>query len=196
MHKNTDDRRAKRSRRLLKEGLLELMKEKCFKDISARDITERADLNRGTFYLHYPDTQTLLGSIEDDIIAEAQELADSHKGKLLAADFRERPSLRPILLPILVFIEEKHETISLLLRNSNANSFLDKLRNLIYRNSVDYARVRYRIPDAQLDYFLGYVSFGIMGMLREWTGRGMTLPKEQLIAYMDELVEKSSQARL
>ena len=52
MHKNTDDRRAKRSRRLLKEGLLELMREKRFKDISARDVTESADLNRGTYYLH------------------------------------------------------------------------------------------------------------------------------------------------
>ena len=64
MHKNSDDRRAKRSRRLLKDSLLALMQEKRFKDISARDITEGADLNRGTFYLHYSDTQALLESIE------------------------------------------------------------------------------------------------------------------------------------
>ncbi|MBO4881679.1 MAG: TetR family transcriptional regulator, partial [Firmicutes bacterium] len=63
MHKNSDDRRAKRSRRLLKEGLLTLMQEKRFHDISARDVTESADLNRGTFYLHYPDTLALLESI-------------------------------------------------------------------------------------------------------------------------------------
>ena len=51
MHKNADDRRAKRSRRLMKESLLTLMQQKPFQDISARDITEEADLNRGTFYL-------------------------------------------------------------------------------------------------------------------------------------------------
>ena len=74
MHKNTEDRRAKRSRRMLKESLLALMQEKKFQEISARDVTERADLNRGTFYLHYPDTQALLESIIDDTISEAAHL--------------------------------------------------------------------------------------------------------------------------
>ena len=189
MHKNTEDRRAKRSRRLLKEGLLALMQEKCFKDITARDITERADLNRGTFYLHYPDTRSLLGDIEDDIMAEAQGLVDRHKEEM-----GEGTSLRPILLPILDYIQEKHAVISVLLRNSNANSFLDKLRNLIYKNSREYAKKRFRFDDTQLDYYLSYVSFGILGMLREWTGQGMALSKDQLIAYADELVERSAQA--
>ncbi|MBQ2147196.1 MAG: TetR/AcrR family transcriptional regulator, partial [Firmicutes bacterium] len=99
MHKNTDDRRAKRSRRLLKEGLLSLMQEKKFKDISARDITESADLNRGTFYLHYPDTQALLESIEDDLLGEAQQIVDRH-----LEEFHSGESLEPLLLPIMDFI--------------------------------------------------------------------------------------------
>ncbi|MBQ2218094.1 MAG: TetR/AcrR family transcriptional regulator, partial [Firmicutes bacterium] len=105
MHKNTDDRRAKRSRRLLKEGLLSLMQEKKFKDISARDITESADLNRGTFYLHYPDTQALLESIEDDLLSEAQQIVDQH-----LEEFHAGVSLEPLLLPILDFIQEKYKT--------------------------------------------------------------------------------------
>ncbi|MBO5517326.1 MAG: TetR/AcrR family transcriptional regulator [Firmicutes bacterium] len=190
MHKNTDDRRAKRSRRLLKEGLLTLMQEKKFKDISARDITESADLNRGTFYLHYPDTQALLDSIEDDIMAEAQQLVDLH-----LKDLGDGNSLEPVLLPILDYIEEKHKTIQLLLRNSNASSFLDKLHDLIYKNSLGYAKARFGIRDeAKLNYFLSYASFGIMGMVMEWAGQGMTLPKEKLIAYADDLVDRSAQA--
>ena len=190
MHKNTDDRRAKRSRRLLKEGLLTLMQEKKFKDISARDITESADLNRGTFYLHYPDTQALLDSIEDDIMAEAQQLVDLH-----LKDLGDGNSLEPVLLPILDYIEEKHKTIQLLLRNSNASSFLDKLHDLIYKNSLGYAKARFGIRDeAKLNYFLSYASFGIMGMVMEWAGQGMTLPQEKLIAYADDLVDRSAQA--
>ena len=165
MHKNTDDRRAKRSRRLLKEGLLSLMQEKKFKDISARDITESADLNRGTFYLHYPDTQALLESIEDDLLGEAQQIVDQH-----LEEFHAGVSLEPLLLPILDFIQEKYKTITLLLRNSNASSFLDKLHILIYKYCLDYARERFQIRDEiQLNYFLSYVSFGIMGMVKEWT---------------------------
>ena len=191
MHKNSDDRRSKRSRRLLKDSLLALMQEKRFKDISARDITEGADLNRGTFYLHYSDTLALLESIEDDIMTEVQKLIDQNKGSV-----HGEASLEPVLLPVLDYIEEKHKIIQLMLRNNNASNFLDKLHKIIYDNSLDYAKRRFKIEDdTQLNYFLSYVSFGIMGMVKEWAGLGMTLPKKELIAYMDELVEKSSQAR-
>ena len=190
MHKNTDDRRAKRSRRLLKESLLDLMKEKDFRDISARDITDTADLNRGTFYLHYPDTQALLESIEDDIVAEAQALVDEHRD-----DVDSEESLAPVLLPLLDYIEQKFETIQLLLKNSNASSILDKMHTLIYDNSVDYARRRFQIEDdSKLNYFLSYVSFGTIGMVKEWADGGMTFSKEKLIAYADSLAELSAQA--
>lgn len=192
MHKNTDDRRAKRSRRLLKEGLLELMREKRFKDISARDVTESADLNRGTFYLHYPDTQALLDSIEDDIMGEVQQLVDLH-----LAELQDGASLAPVLLPILDYIQEKRKTIELLLSNSNSGSFLDKLHTLIYKNSLEYARKRFRIDDpVQLDYFLSFVSFGIMAMVKVWTSQGMTLPKEKLIAYADAMMDRAAEATL
>ena len=191
MHKNTEDRRAKRSRRLLKESLLELMQEKRFKDISARDITERADLNRGTFYLHFSDTQTLLDSIEDDVIAEAQQLIDAHLGELDSL-----ASLQPVLLSILDYIEEKRRIIERLLRNGNASNFLDKLHDLIYKNSLDYAKRRFAITDpAQLSYFLSFVSFGIMAMFKEWVNQGMTLPKQKLIAYADSLMDMAAQAK-
>ena len=192
MHKNTEDRRAKRSRRLLKEGLLTLMQQKRFRDISARDVTESADLNRGTFYLHYPDTQALLDSIEDDILAEAQQLIEEHLGELEGGS-----SLEPVLLPILDYIQEKRKTIELLLCNSSSGSFLDKLHNLIYKNCADYAKERFAIEDpAQLNYFLSFVSFGIMAMVKEWTGQGMILPKQKLIAYADAMMDLAAQAKL
>lgn len=56
MLKNPEDRRARRTRRLLKESLLELMEQKHFSEISVRDVTDNADMNRTTFYLHYTDT--------------------------------------------------------------------------------------------------------------------------------------------
>ena len=189
MHKNSDDRRAKRSRRLLKEGLLSLMQEKRFQDITARDITESADLNRGTFYLHYPDTQALLESIEDDIMAEIQALVDQH-----LEEFMDSPTLEPVLMPVLDYILEKRTAIELLLYNS-AGNFLDKLQTLIYRNSLDYARKRFAIEDpVQLDYFFSFVSFGIIAMVKVWIGQNMNLPKQKLIASADALMDSAAKA--
>ena len=61
-----EDRRVRRTKQLIKQSLIELMHEKPFKDITVKDITERADLNRGTFYLHYVDIYDLLSKIEDE----------------------------------------------------------------------------------------------------------------------------------
>ena len=191
MHKNTDDRRAKRSRRLLKEALLDLMQEKRFHEITARDVTEKADLNRGTFYLHYPDTQALLESIEDDILTEAQGLIDQHLGEL-----ENSSSLSPILMPTLDYILDKRATIELLLCNNNASSFLDKMHSLIYKNSLEYVKERSAITDpVQLDYFLSFVSFGIMAMVKVWTSQDMNLPKQKLIAYADAVMDSAAQAK-
>ena len=75
MENKQEDRRSRRSRKLLKQGLLELMKEKRFSAISVRNVTDRMDLNRGTFYLHYPDTTALLRSLEEDMLAEGWRFA-------------------------------------------------------------------------------------------------------------------------
>ena len=58
------DRRIRRTQKLLKDSLIELMQEKEFKNISVKDITDRADLNRGSFYLHYNDTYHLLQQMQ------------------------------------------------------------------------------------------------------------------------------------
>lgn len=54
------DRRSRRSRELLKRSFLELMREKGFTAMTIRDITDRADVHRGTFYAHFPDKFALL----------------------------------------------------------------------------------------------------------------------------------------
>ncbi|MCI9300560.1 MAG: TetR family transcriptional regulator, partial [Oscillibacter sp.] len=84
MLKNPEDRRARRSRKLLKESLLELMKRKSFSDISVRDVTDAADMNRATFYLHYSGTAELLQSVEEDLLSELQALVDAHMQETFA----------------------------------------------------------------------------------------------------------------
>ena len=43
MQESKQDRRIRRTRRLLKESLIQLMQEKEFMNISVREVTERAD---------------------------------------------------------------------------------------------------------------------------------------------------------
>ena len=65
------DRRVTRTRRHLREALMQLILEKGYDAVTIEDITERAELGRTTFYLHYRDKEELL---LESIEATAQEL--------------------------------------------------------------------------------------------------------------------------
>lgn len=54
------DRRIQRTRPLLQEALFQLIIERGYERITIADITERANLGRTTFYLHYRDKEDLL----------------------------------------------------------------------------------------------------------------------------------------
>lgn len=54
------DRRVQRTRELLHQALVALIQEKSFDTITIQDITERANLGRTTFYLHYPGKEELM----------------------------------------------------------------------------------------------------------------------------------------
>jgi AcrR family transcriptional regulator len=53
------DRRVIRTRKLLREAFLELMNEQQFQQLTVQDITDRAMINRATFYAHFDDKYAL-----------------------------------------------------------------------------------------------------------------------------------------
>lgn len=73
MKKVSIDRRTIRTKKMIRSALAELIDEKGFNNISVTDLTQRADINRGTFYLHYVDKYDLLERIENEIIQEIEE---------------------------------------------------------------------------------------------------------------------------
>ena len=54
------DPRVKRTRKMLEQAFVELMQEKGFQDITIQDITDRATVNRATFYAHFEDKFDML----------------------------------------------------------------------------------------------------------------------------------------
>ena len=69
------DRRVVRTRRQLRDALMQLILEKGYETITVQDITDRADLSRATFYLHFKDKEELLvNSLEEmfDALVTAQ----------------------------------------------------------------------------------------------------------------------------
>lgn len=86
------DRRTRRTQAALEQALLELIEEQSYETITIQQITDRANIGRATFYLHYPDKERLalatLQRLTDDLVRRlpqpsAQELMES--GGMLGA---------------------------------------------------------------------------------------------------------------
>ena len=188
MLKNPEDRRARRSRKLLKESLLELMKRKTFSDISVRDVTDAADMNRATFYLHYSGTAELLQSVEEDLLAELQSLVDAHMQETFAVG-----SVAPVFEPVLDFAVEHRETCTILFASSEASGFFQAIQRLVHENGAPLVRTWFRPADPRLtDYLLNFLAWGFIGLLSEWVEKDMALPKAELLAAAQRMADSAS----
>jgi len=72
------DRRSQRSRQMITDALLDLLMEKKFNTITIQEITDRANVGRATFYLHYRNkeeclVQMLTGGF-DSLVAEIDRM--------------------------------------------------------------------------------------------------------------------------
>ena len=93
-------RSAIRSRRMIREAYMELLKEKDLSKITVTDIITRADLNRATFYAHYPDVRGVTEKIENEIIEKMLEVLKEFQ----FTSFFRNPA--PLLLKFSLYLEE------------------------------------------------------------------------------------------
>ena len=171
---------------MMKQGLLELMREKPFSSITAREVTDRMDLNRGTFYLHYPDIGTLLRSIEDDMLTDAQRMIDESQTDGTPA------TLQLLFRTVLDYIAANREIFHTLLANDSSR-FVDRMQELISRNGA--ALVRSRFPDAKDDtlrYLLSFITYGLIGLIKEWF-RSTSTDREFLVRSAERMVSGASE---
>lgn len=73
----TNNRSTRRSRKLIRDAFLELIRTIPIERITVTDIAEKADINRGTFYTHYKDVLALVEEIQNEMTHKMLEIADS-----------------------------------------------------------------------------------------------------------------------
>ncbi len=160
-------RSAKRSRKMIREAFLTLLKKKPETKITVTDIVNLADINRTTFYAHYPDVRGVVEEIENDVIDKMMViLKDFHY-----FSFFKNPA--PLLLQISRFLEMDIDLYRQLIRIDSSDAFLDKLKNIFaefMENDPDIPQyIREKSSFAiRVSYFTG----GIVNAYKQWlTGK-------------------------
>jgi len=193
MAETKEDRRIRRTKKLLKQGLAEMMNEKEFKDITVKDITEKVDLNRGTFYLHYSDTYDLLRKVEGEILQDFQDMIDKYAQNIDA----HNPTLLPVLSPIAGYVIENIDICKSLFNNRASTDFSDKFQQLISKNGYSFVNRQY--PGASLEnyeYFFSFISCGTVGIIKKWFNTVPLKAKDDIVIMTDKIIRAAANSIL
>jgi AcrR family transcriptional regulator len=96
------DPRVKRTRALILRSFEDLLAEKGFESISVQDVTGKAQINRATFYAHFPDKYALLD------YSISQMFRQEIEKRTLNACHYSPENLRNLILAVCEFISNMH----------------------------------------------------------------------------------------
>ena len=116
------DRRIRKTRAQLRKGLAELMQEKSVNEITVKELVERVDINRSTFYLHYTDIYNMLDSIEKELFEELETTFQAHAAGTLEEE------VFPFIEDVFSILEDNRDIVSALLGAHGDIGFLDQDR--------------------------------------------------------------------
>jgi AcrR family transcriptional regulator len=170
------DPRVKRTRQLLQKAFLELLREKSMEGISIQDITERATINRATFYAHFPDKYALM----DSIVREQFQSAITER--LPPNPGWNRHCLQALVRAIFGLLGEFHPECKLsearfvMLSNQAVQQGLAELL-LGWIKTASVARMR---PDVRPELIASAISWAIFGPAGEWKRNEQTLSADEM----------------
>ena len=159
MEEKVVDRRVRKTKRQLRLALMKLMAEKSVKDISVRELAAIADINRGTFYIHYKDVYDLLSSLEDELADGLTVVCRRHNAK------DSEGKTYPYLMELYQFIQQNSDLCHVLLGKNGDIAFTDRICHIL-RDEFLYDFLAYYYPNdpEMLDYFCSFIVSGNMSL--------------------------------
>ncbi len=174
------DRRILRTKKAIRQAFLSLLSEHPFEDITVSSLSERAGINRKTFYLHYTSTRELYDEIRRDQCIRISRL--SCWKKLGEAN----PDPYEIFLEMNQLIEEDRDLYRALLSPVSGTVTLQKIKEKILE-SDELKTLRHARPD--IDYYLDYTISGVFSLYLRWLSDPQHISIEELARIATELTQ-------
>jgi hypothetical protein len=185
MQQEKQDRRTRRTRQLLREALVALLKEKRYEDVSVQDIIERADVARSTFYVHYVDKEDLLvgkwGVFASNL--------GTHAGSLGHQEIEGR-----FLLPTLGWfhhIQAQGDILKIIAKDPAMDLAMKTLHGILHDDMQN--RIQNYLPGDENtsippSLVIDYLAGSLMTLLKWWVKQGMSYPPERMDKIFQQLV--------
>ncbi|QVK18183.1 TetR/AcrR family transcriptional regulator [Mycoplasmatota bacterium] len=179
---NKNDRRSRRTEKAIKLAFMNLMLENDIEKITIKQITDEADINRKTFYLHFYDIYDVLETIENEIIEKLYLLMNQFDLKVIKTN--------PYIF-LKAITDELNEEISFrkfLLSSTTSSKLLNKLK-ILFKNELIkiYQEDTKKRPD-KLSYALTFITSGVIDTYQQWFNSDRTDDLEDLSKEMSLLI--------
>lgn len=183
MNDVTRDRRVRKTKKALREGLSVLMAQKNIREISVQELSDLADLNRATFYLHYRDIYDLQQQIENEVVEEINAIMEQYMPT------KEGDHPYPLFVALLTYIEDNASLCKMLLGKNSSRTFLDKLCTIVEERCLRTWLANYRVQEMEeeLSYFSSYIVYGYVAIIEKWVESGMETTPEKLAGMMGSM---------
>lgn len=176
------DRRTIRTRQAIRDVFIDLLQQKSLNKISVSEITNAANIGRGTFYLHYEDVYSLYEQLVNELLENLVTLF--HHA------YPEKGSNNFMVLSqkLIDYIEENASLFLLLIGQDNEGKMNQRLKKIF----VDQVMEIEQIDKSDFTSIIetSFTVSGIVGVLTDWLTAGMDIEKEYLTGIMNELIQK------
>jgi AcrR family transcriptional regulator len=179
---NNEDRRVVRTRKLLKQALIDLIDEKPYEGITIRDITDRADIGYANFFRHYDGRDELMLEIFSEIVAELESLPVKHgesyfeqEGYLLFEQISKNHSLYSSILNSQTFTRKLGEQI----------------KNVIQIHLDDHAQ-QIASPAIPIEIAAQHMVSSLLGLIDWWLANDSPYTIERMAMIYERLIVQAT----
>jgi len=186
--KQTVDRRIARTRLAIREALVGLIKEKGFDALTVRDIVLLANINSGTFYLHYKDKFDLLEKTETEILNEIYQIFIK-TSSIGFDDDHVTDQLQELIISLLVYVKDHAELMHAILGLQGDYSLVKRFRVMLDQNLKlgvlsGFKEENFLVPK---EYLIAYIIQAHLGVLQSWLGSGCQEPPAEIARILFQL---------
>jgi AcrR family transcriptional regulator len=175
-------RKTRYTRKALRDSLVELMEDKPITKITIKELCEKADINRTTFYAHYRDQYDLLQQVEDETLACVENILEKY------ADKHSKRELLKMIEEIFTFVAGNSNSIQTLLSENGDIGFQKKLfRRFMRKDQVMKYFSDKSIREETKEYWYVHVISGAVGLVQHWLKDDMSIPVPELAQMLVKL---------
>ncbi|WP_051505131.1 TetR/AcrR family transcriptional regulator [Paenibacillus durus] len=179
------DRRILRTKQSITKSFLELFSEKNIEEITINDIAERANVNRGTIYLHYIDKYDLLDKCIEERINELISLCKRREVDEVNQELLHEPK------PFFDYLQDHFPFFSSMFSNQRVFVFRDRLQHFISVSLMDKMNKLGNKSDVESELNAQFMASAFIGIVEWWIRHQMPHSTDFMADQVRKLFEKN-----